>query len=79
MTDRSEDEEDAADAETSFRLSNADLAIFKRLAANLRSQLVKAEPSFIRSAAPAILAVDECHSHGWRAGAVRIQNAKSRW
>lgn len=56
--ERSGEEEDTVDAERSFRLSSSDLAIFKRLASNLRNKLVKAEPSFIRSAAPAILALE---------------------
>lgn len=58
MTERPEDEDDVADADAPFRLSDADFAVFKRLAAELRRQLAKAEPNLIRSAALAILALE---------------------
>jgi hypothetical protein len=58
MMERGEDEDDIADTDATFRLSDADLAIFKRLAAELRPQLTKVEPRIIRSAAPAILALE---------------------
>lgn len=58
MTEQPEDEDDVADADGTFHLSDADLAILKRLATELRDQLAKSEPKFIRSAAPAILALE---------------------
>ncbi len=57
MTERPEDE-DVADADATFRLSDVDLAILRRLATLLRGRLARSEPRFIRSAALAILALE---------------------
>src|SRR4051812_40355173 len=56
--DDDDDNEDDAEFDATFQLSESDLALFKRLAAELRRLIGIAEPKTIRSAAAAILALE---------------------
>jgi len=57
MADKTDDLNEGAE-DNQFRLSRDELATLKRFALELRSRLVNADVRFIRSAAPAILAIE---------------------